>query len=109
MTLISLEVEHWKQEMGENFHFYSKTTLGILLNSLLAKELSSVSGVFDSKPMLMVLFNTTKHNLLQKVIFYILVWISLKFILLYGLFWKTHILIFMTIVEDMVQVMQFDI
>jgi hypothetical protein len=55
--------------MGEEFHFYSKTTLGILLNSLLAKELSSVNGFFDSKAMLMVLFNTTKHNLMQKVIF----------------------------------------
>jgi len=55
--------------MEKNFIFPSKTTFGILLNFLLTKQLSNVSWFLNSNPMLMVLFNVIKHNLLLKVAF----------------------------------------
>lgn len=69
--------------MENNSIFPSKTTFGILLNSLLAKQLSNVSWFLNSKPMLMVLFNVIRHNLLLKVAFKFFLKNSLKLNLLW--------------------------
>ncbi len=93
----------------KNSFSYSKIKLGMILFSfLLVGKLSNVSGFFDSKQMMMVLFNVTKHDCCKRLLSTFWSWFHKHLNSLVVPFESIHTILFITIVEDM-EVMQFDI
>jgi len=52
---------------GEEFHFFLQNHTWDLVKLHFGKKLSNVNWFLNSKPMLMVLFNAIKHDLLKVV------------------------------------------